>query len=140
MPMIAALLTIVGYSINDTIVIFDRIRENLSDQKRLGTRESFPELVNRALNQTFSRTILTSGVTLLTVVAMFLVTRGTGSALEGFSFALIVGMISGTYSTVFIATPVLLWLKGREEEAGGTTPSQGGTAPVTPAAADPQVV
>lgn len=115
MPMIAALLTVVGYSINDTIVIFDRIRENLADQRRLGTRETFAELVNRAINQTFSRTILTTGTTMLTVLAQFLVTRGTGSPLEGFSFALLIGIGAGAYSTIFVATPVLLWLKGRDK-------------------------
>lgn len=122
MPMIAALLTVVGYSINDTIVIFDRIRENLADQHRLGTRDTFAELVNRAINQTFSRTILTTGTTLITVLAQFLVTRGTGSPLEGFSFALLIGVGAGAYSTIFIATPVLLWLKGREK-SDGTAPA-----------------
>ncbi len=115
MPMIAALLTVVGYSINDSIVVFDRVRENLADQARLGTKETFAELVNRAINQTFSRTVLTTGTTVITVLAMFLVTRGTGSSLEGFSFALVIGVAAGSYSTIFIATPILLWMKAREK-------------------------
>ena len=118
MPMIAALLTVVGYSINDSIVVFDRIRENLADQQRLATKETFAELVNRAINQTFSRTVLTTGTTMITVLAQFLVTRGTGSPLEGFSFALVIGVGAGSYSTIFIATPILLWMKGREKSEG----------------------
>lgn len=118
MPMIAALLTVVGYSINDSIVVFDRIRENLADQQRLATKETFAELVNRSINQTFSRTVLTTGTTMITVLAQFLVTRGTGSSLEGFSFALVIGVGAGSYSTIFIATPILLWMKGREKSEG----------------------
>jgi preprotein translocase subunit SecF len=121
LAMIAAFLTIIGYSINDTIVIFDRIRENLSDQARLGdTKESFRELINRSINQTLSRTILTSSTTLFVVLAQFAVNYGRGSALEGFSFALIVGIITGTYSTMFIASPMVLWL--REREVSGDKP------------------
>ncbi len=107
LTLVAALLTIAGYSINDTIVIFDRIRE----LKRTARRISFPELINLALNQTLSRTILTSGVTLLTVLAIFLF---GGDVLNDFAFCLLVGFISGVYSTVYIANPLLLaWEKKR---------------------------
>ena len=119
LPMIAAFLTIIGYSINDTIVIFDRVRENLSEKQRLGdTKESFGDLLNRSINQTLSRTILTSGTTLFVVLAVFIVNRGSGSGLEGFSFAMIIGILSGTYSTMFIASPLVLWLRNREAGQG----------------------
>lgn len=124
LPMIAAFLTIIGYSINDTIVIFDRVRENTSEHERLGdSKETFPQLVNRSINQTLSRTILTSGTTLFVVLAVFLVNKGSGSGLEGFSFALIIGILSGTYSTMFIASPLILWLRAREEGGAGTAES-----------------
>lgn len=102
--VIAALLTLVGYSMNDTIVTFDRIRENL----KLGMRGSFDEIVNRSINQTLSRTVLTSGLTLLTALALFLF---GGQVLNGFSFALVVGIIVGTYSSIFIASPILIFWK-----------------------------
>ena len=110
LPMIAAFLTIVGYSLNDTIVIFDRVRENLPRVKG-----SLKEVVNLSINQTLSRTVMTSITTLLTLVMLFLFSRGTGSVLEGFSFAMIIGLISGTYSTIFIATPVFVWLETRAQ-------------------------
>ncbi len=112
LTVIAALLTLVGYSMNDTIVIFDRIRENL----RLGTksREPLESVINRSVNQTLSRTVMTSGLTFLTVLALFLF---GGPVLHGFSFALVVGIIIGTYSSVFIASPIVLvwhnWLDQR---------------------------
>ena len=101
LTLVAALLTIAGYSINDTIVIYDRIRE----LKRTTRKMSFPDLINLALNQTLSRTLLTSGVTLLTVLALY---GFGGEVLNDFAFALIVGFISGVYSTVYIASPLLL--------------------------------
>jgi preprotein translocase subunit SecF len=105
LTVIAALLTLVGYSMNDTIVIFDRVRENL----RLMKRESFPEIVNRSINQTLSRTILTSGLTFLTVVVLFLM---GGEVLRAFSFAMVVGVVVGTYSSFGIAAPiVVVWNK-----------------------------
>ncbi len=105
LTVIAALLTLVGYSMNDTIVIFDRVRENL----RLMRRESFPEIVNKSINQTLSRTILTSGLTFLTVLVLFLL---GGEVLRGFSFAMVVGVVIGTYSSFGIAAPiVVLWNK-----------------------------
>jgi len=107
LTVIAALLTLVGYSMNDTIVIFDRVRENL----RLMRRESLPEIVNRSINQTLSRTILTSGLTFLTVLVLFLM---GGEVLRAFSFAMVVGVVVGTYSSFGIAAPiVVVWSKYR---------------------------
>jgi len=107
LTLVAAFLTIAGYSINDTIVIYDRIRE----LRRTARKMPFQELINLALNQTLSRTILTSGVTLLTVVSLFLF---GGDILNDLAFALLVGFLSGIYSTVYIATPLLLlWEKKR---------------------------
>ncbi|MFZ3330766.1 MAG: protein translocase subunit SecF [Candidatus Acidiferrales bacterium] len=107
LTVIAALLTLVGYSMNDTIVIFDRVREDL----RIMRRESFPDVVNKAINQTLSRTILTSGLTFLTVLVLFLM---GGEVLRAFSFAMVVGVVVGTYSSFGIAAPiVVLWNKYR---------------------------
>jgi len=112
LTVIAALLTLVGYSMNDTIVIFDRIRENL----RLMRREPFDAIVNRSINQTLSRTILTSGLTFLTVLVLFLM---GGQVLRAFSFALVVGIMVGTYSSFGIAAPlVVAWNHWRGQEAG----------------------
>jgi preprotein translocase subunit SecF len=102
MTVIAALLTLVGYSMNDTIVIFDRIRENL----KILRREPLESLMNKAVNQTLSRTVMTSGLTFLTVIALFV---WGGPVLNGFSFALVCGIIVGTYSSVFIASPIVLF-------------------------------
>jgi len=105
LTVIAALLTLVGYSMNDTIVIFDRVRENL----KLMRREPFPEIVNRSINQTLSRTILTSGLTLLTVLVLYLM---GGAVLRAFSFAMVVGVVVGTYSSFGIAAPIVIaWNK-----------------------------
>ena len=101
LTVIAALLTLVGYSMNDTIVIFDRIRENA----RLMRREPFKAIVNRSINQTLSRTILTSGLTFLTVLVLFLM---GGQVLRAFSFALVVGILVGTYSSFGIAAPLVV--------------------------------
>lgn len=102
LTVIAALLTLVGYSMNDTIVIFDRIREN----NRLNNRESLGDLINRSVNQTLSRTVMTSGLTFLAVIALFLF---GGPVLHGFAFALVVGILIGTYSSVFVASPIVLF-------------------------------
>jgi preprotein translocase subunit SecF len=104
LTVIAALLTLVGYSMNDTIVVFDRIRENI----RLSKRENFVDLINRSINQTLSRTILTSGLTFLAVLSLFLF---VGEVIHGFSFALVVGVIIGTYSSIFIASPILVFFQ-----------------------------
>ncbi|HKW35925.1 MAG TPA: protein translocase subunit SecF, partial [Candidatus Acidoferrum sp.] len=101
LTVIAALLTLVGYSMNDTIVIFDRIREN----NRLLRREGFADVVNKSINQTLSRTILTSGLTFLTVLVLFLM---GGQVLRAFSFALVVGIVVGTYSSFGIAAPIVV--------------------------------
>jgi preprotein translocase subunit SecF len=107
LTVIAALLTLVGYSMNDTIVIFDRVREDT----RLMRRDSFSDIVNKAINQTLSRTILTSGLTFLTVLVLFLM---GGQVLRAFSFAMVVGVVVGTYSSFGIAAPiVVLWSKYR---------------------------
>ena len=102
LTVIAALLTLVGYSMNDTIVIFDRIRENL----RTNRREKLEDVINRSVNQTLSRTVMTSGLTFLTVLALFLF---GGPVLHNFSFALVTGIIIGTYSSVFVASPIVLF-------------------------------
>ena len=102
LTVIAALLTLVGYSMNDTIVTFDRIRENIKLQRR----GSFSEIVNLSINQTLSRTILTSGLTFLTAVSLYFF---GGQVLNGFSFALVIGIIIGTYSSIFIASPILIF-------------------------------
>jgi preprotein translocase subunit SecF len=107
LTVIAAILTLIGYSMNDTIVVFDRIRENL----RLSRRESLPEVVNRSINQTLSRTVLTSGLTFLTVLSLYIF---GGQVLNGFSFALVVGILIGTYSSIAVAAPMLVaWQQSR---------------------------
>src|SRR3984957_17458339 len=120
LTVIAALLTLVGYSMNDTIVIFDRIREN----NRLLRKESFADVVNKSINQTLSRTILTSGLTFLTVLVLFLM---GGQVLRAFSFALVVGIVVGTYSSFGIAAPlVVAWHNWRGDR--GTVVSTGSAA------------
>ena len=101
LTVIAAILTLVGYSMNDTIVVFDRIRENL----RMNRRETLADLVNRSINQTLSRTVLTSGLTFLTVLSLFIY---GGEVLHGFSFALVIGILIGTYSSIAVAAPMLV--------------------------------
>jgi preprotein translocase subunit SecF len=112
LTVIAAILTLIGYSNNDTIVVFDRIRENL----KLMRRESLSEIVNRSINQTLSRTILTAGLTFLTVLALFVF---GGEVLHGFSFALVIGILIGTYSSIAIAAPILVayqdWRQNRNK-------------------------
>lgn len=130
LTVIAALLTLVGYSMNDTIVVFDRIRENL----KILRREKLESLINKSINQTLSRTILTSGLTFLTVLALFLF---GGQVLHTFSFALVVGIIIGTYSSIFVASPILVfwqnYVEGRKKPGaprGGVTVSAPRQAPV----------
>lgn len=101
LTIVAALLTIVGYSLNDTIIVYDRIRENLR-----GTRKGdFKALINRSINQTLSRTLLTSGTTLLVVLFLFLL---GGNVIHDFAFALLIGILVGTYSSIFVASPLLI--------------------------------
>jgi SecD/SecF fusion protein len=122
LPLIAAFLTIIGYSLNDTIVVFDRVRENLPRMNL-----PFRDLVNTSINQTLARTILTSLTTLTVVIILFAINYGQRNVLEGFSFALIVGVIVGTYSSIFVASPVLLAIhKIGEVEAKGAQPSDRG--------------
>ena len=101
LTVIAAILTLIGYSMNDTIVVFDRIRENLATSRR----ESLHDLVNRSINQTLSRTVISSGLTFLTVLSLYLF---GGEVLHGFSFALVVGILIGTYSSIAVAAPMLV--------------------------------
>jgi preprotein translocase subunit SecF len=101
LTVIAAILTLIGYSMNDTIVVFDRIRENLA----LSRRESLHDVVNRSINQTLSRTVISSGLTFLTVLSLYLF---GGEVLHGFSFALVVGILIGTYSSIAVAAPMLV--------------------------------
>ena len=120
LTVIAALLTLVGYSMNDTIVIFDRVRENL----RLMRRDPLPVIVNKSINQTLSRTILTSGLTFLTVLVLYLM---GGEVLRAFSFAMVVGVVVGTYSSFGIAAPiVVVWNKYRGQR--GVTVGAGSAA------------
>ena len=102
LPIIAAFLAIIGYSLNDTIVVYDRIRENYGKHSKKG----FKEVVNRSINETLSRTILTSGTTLLVVLALFIF---GGGVIHNFAFALLVGILVGTYSSIFVASPVLIF-------------------------------
>jgi len=106
--VVAALLTLAGYSVNDTIVVFDRIRENL----RLRRREDLTIIVNDSINQTLSRTVLTSGLTFLTVFCLWVF---GGPVLSGFAFALVIGIIVGTYSSIAIASPLMVWWKQWQE-------------------------
>jgi preprotein translocase subunit SecF len=111
LTVVAAVLTITGYSVNDTIVIFDRVREN----SRLLRREPLEKVVNLSVNQTLGRTIITAGTTFLSVLALYLF---GGEVLHGFAFAMLVGIISGTYSTVFIAAAIAIILSGSKAPAG----------------------
>ena len=107
--VVAAILTITGYSVNDTIVIFDRVRENLRSRRR----DPLSQVVNHSVNQTLGRTVITAGLTFLSVLALYLF---GGEALEGFAFTMLVGVVSGTYSTVFIASAIAIILS--QQKAG----------------------
>jgi len=109
LPIVAAFLTIIGYSLNDTIVVFDRIREVKGKSPKLSA-----DMINGSINQTLSRTLLTSLTTLISVILLY--TLG-GDGIHGFAFALVVGVIVGTYSSIFIASPALLWMSSRSEQA-----------------------
>jgi len=126
LTVIAAILTLVGYSNNDTIVVFDRIRENI----KLLRRERLSDIVNRSINQTLSRTILTAGLTFLTVLALYLF---GGEVLSGFSFALVIGILIGTYSSIAIAAPILVayqdWRGSRGKRYAAMAADKGGKSP-----------
>ena len=109
LPIVAALLTIIGYSLNDTIVVFDRIREVKGKSPRLTA-----EIINKSINQTLSRTLLTSFTTLLTLFILYFI---GGDGIHGFAFSLVVGVIVGTYSSIFVASPALLWMSNRAENS-----------------------
>ncbi len=111
--VVAAILTITGYSVNDTIVIFDRVRENLRSKRR----DSLEKVVNESVNQTLSRTIITAGTTFLAVLALYLF---GGEVLEAFAFTMLVGIISGTYSTIFIASSIAIILSSKQAKARTT--------------------
>jgi len=106
LPIIAALLTIIGYSLNDTIIVFDRIRENLKKYHK----NPLEFIINRSVNETLSRTILTSMTTLAVVVALFAL---GGGIIHDFAFAMIIGVLIGTYSSIYVASPILLAWQGR---------------------------
>ena len=124
--IVAALLTITGYSVNDTIVIFDRVRENM----RSARRDPLEKVVNTAVNQTLGRTIITAGTTFLSVLALFVF---GGEVLHGFAFTMLVGIVSGTYSTVFIAAAIAIILGNRQ--GAGAAAVAGAPAKVKAAAA-----
>jgi preprotein translocase subunit SecF len=122
LTVVAALLTLIGYSMNDTIVVFDRIREN----RRASGREPLAETINRSINQTLSRTVLTSGLTLLTAISLLVL---GGPVLHGFSLVLVIGIVVGTFSSVFIASPILLaWERKRGPRRVGQLTLAGGGA------------
>jgi preprotein translocase subunit SecF len=114
LTVVAAILTLIGYSMNDTIVVFDRIRENLA----MSRRETLSDVVNRSINQTLTRTVISSGLTFLTVMSLYLF---GGAVLHGFSFALVVGILIGTYSSIAVAAPMLVayqdWRKSQGKAA-----------------------
>ena len=118
LTVVAALLTLVGFSVNDTIVIFDRIRENL----RLHRRSNLYDLTNEAVNQTMSRTIITSGLVFLSVLALVLF---GGPVLRSFSLALFIGVVFGVYSTIAIASPIMVWWQQRLEAGRAQAPTSG---------------
>jgi preprotein translocase subunit SecF len=109
MPVLAALLTLLGYSINDTIVVYDRVRENL----RKGVDLPLPELLSTSISQTLSRTMLTSGLTLVAMIALFFL---GGEVLHNFAFTMVVGIIFGTYSSILIACPIMLLVDRRHRK------------------------
>lgn len=123
-PMVAAVLTIIGFSINDTIVIFDRIREEIN----MGAKGSFREIMNRAINHTLSRTLITSGTTLLAAGALYVF---GGGVINDFAFTFVVGVITGTYSSIYIAGAIVLWWhKGRRPKVASQLVDESGEAAV----------
>ena len=120
LPILAAFLTIIGYSLNDTIVVFDRIREVRGKSPHLSA-----EMINKSINLTLSRTLLTSLTTLIVVVILYFL---GGPGIHGFAFALVIGVVAGTYSSVFIASPVLLWMSGSQRTTSSRTAEKSGRA------------
>jgi preprotein translocase SecF subunit len=118
---VAALLTIIGFSINDTIVIFDRIREDL----KMGAAGTFNQIIDRALNQTLSRTIITSGTVFLATISLYVF---GGGAINDFAFTFLVGIITGTYSSIYIASALVVWWHKGKRPAMGAMSSVGGVS------------
>src|SRR5438874_7531253 len=119
---VAAILTIIGFSTNDTIVIFDRIREQL----KLGVRGSFKDLINMALNQTLSRTLITSGTVFLATLSLYIF---GGGAINDFAFTFLVGILTGTYSSIYIASALVLWWhRGERPKTASQVVMESGTA------------
>jgi SecD/SecF fusion protein len=113
-PMVAAILTIIGFSMNDTIVIFDRIREDIHS----GARGTFREIINNALNKTLSRTVITSGTSLLAALSLYIF---GGGVINDFAFTFVIGIITGTYSSIYIAANIVHWWnKGQRPEIHST--------------------
>jgi preprotein translocase subunit SecF len=108
---VAALLTVVGFSVNDNVIIFDRIRES----RRKNQRQSLPSLVNQSINETLSRTVINSGTVVLTTTALFIL---GGPVIHSFAFALLIGFVIGTYSSIFISTPIVLFMERRRTRRG----------------------
>lgn len=120
LPIIAAFLAIIGYSLNDTIIVCDRIRENMGKH----AKDGLAAVINRSVNETLSRTILTSGTTLLVVLSLFIF---GGGVIHNFAFAMLVGILIGTYSSIFVASPVILfWEDRKKKRDGGTAAAAGG--------------
>ena len=123
LPVVAAFLTLVGYSVNDTVVVFDRVRENL--HAKVGSVSDLPAVINHSINQTLSRTILTSFLTWIVCLSVFVL---GGPALRDFSFVMVVGVVIGTYSSIYIASPILViwqtWLAERAKKAAPAAPSK----------------
>jgi preprotein translocase SecF subunit len=117
--VLAALLAIIGYSLNDTIIIYDRIRENMA----LRTKAALPDVLNQSVNQTLSRTVLTSGTTMLALLSLYFL---GGEVIRPFAFAMLIGVVVGTYSSIYIAAPLLLLLEG-----GGGGGAKGRSAAAT---------
>jgi preprotein translocase subunit SecF len=130
--VVAAILTITGYSVNDTIVIFDRVRENV----RLMRREPLDKIVNTSVNQTLGRTVITATTTFLAVLGLYLF---GGEVLRGFAFAMLVGVVTGTYSTIFIAATIAIILSRRDLKARKAT-APASDRPAAAAAADKSAV
>lgn len=105
LTVVAALLTVVGFSVHDTVIVCDRIRENM---RKGGRRDSMGTIINRSINETLSRTVLTTGTAILVVLSLFLL---GGNVIRGFAFTLLIGFIIGTYSSIYIASPIVLWME-----------------------------
>jgi preprotein translocase subunit SecF len=104
LTVVAALLTVVGFSVHDTVIVCDRIRENM----RKSRRDPMAKIINRSINETLSRTVLTTGTAILVILSLFFL---GGNVIRGFAFTLLVGFIIGTYSSIFIASPIVLWME-----------------------------